>query len=278
MKLTSVELRPVNSSDVAVLSFRDPGRQNSYNVKAIVGLDADDIVPRYYGGSGAAKFYELSMGKRTIVVRISLNPKSRENQTYSSLRDGIYKLIASSRTGQLQILFKRNNSIVAVISGFVTKLESPHFNKEQEVQITVSCDEPMLKAPNRTVISVSSLNTTLVNLQDSVSTAPHGFIFDMKFLANTASLTMADPNDDSWSFDVAPFGGFLLDDILHFSSEYNNKTLYLTRGVTDYYLAETIVPGSIWPILFPGDNIYAFSTPENVEWTKLEYYATYWGV
>ncbi|MET0787261.1 MAG: hypothetical protein ABWY25_11220 [Paenisporosarcina sp.] len=278
MKLTSVELHPANSSETAILSFRDPGRQNSYNVKAIVGLDADDIVARYYGGSGNSKFYELSLVRRTIVVRIALNPKSNENESYSSLRDGIYKLIASSRTGQLQIQFKRNNSIIAAISGFVTKLESPHFNKEQEIQITVVCDEPMLKAPVRTVISVSSLNTFLVNLQDGSSTAPHGFIFDLKFLADTASLTMADPNDDSWSFVITPSGGFLLDDVLHFSSEYNNKNLYLTRAAVDYHLAETITPGSIWPILFPGNNIFAFSTPENVEWTKFEYYATYWGV
>ncbi len=47
MRVTSVELHPANSSDICVLSFRDPTHANPYNVKEIIGLDADEIVPRF---------------------------------------------------------------------------------------------------------------------------------------------------------------------------------------------------------------------------------------
>ncbi len=104
---SSVELHPANSSDVCVLSFRDPTHANPYNVKEIIGLDADEIVPRFYGGSGNSKFYNLLLEKREIVIRVELNPKFGEFETFSDLRDKLYRLIASSRTGIIQISVQR---------------------------------------------------------------------------------------------------------------------------------------------------------------------------
>jgi hypothetical protein len=279
MKLTSVELHPKNSSEVAVLSFRDPRRANPYNVKAITGLDADEIVPRYYGGSlGSEKFHNLSLKKRTIVVRIGLNPSFANGKSFSDLRDAIYKVIHSSRTGTLGLQFKNGANVIAAISGFVTKLEAPLFNKEPEVQITVQCDEPMLKAPARINVDVTGLSTANAVITDDISTAPHGFLFTANVLANTASMTIVDPDDLTWALEVIPPGGFLLGDVIHFSSELNNKYLYLVRGGSTYYLADVIVPSSVWPIFFPGENKLQISPSIKFAWASIEHYPTYWGV
>jgi hypothetical protein len=243
-----------------------------------VGLDAEEIVARYYGSGGSSKFYNLSLQKRTLVIRISLNPRFGQNETFSTLRDAIYKLVASSRTGLLDVKFKNDTTVVASISGFVTKLEAGLFNKEQEVQITIECTEPMLKAPTRTNIDITGLVPSLTQIDDTQSTAPHGFVFDLHFSAAKASLVIEDPDDSSWSFEVIPVGGFLTDDILHFSSELNNKELYITRGGNTIHLADVITPGSIWPILFPGTNKLALSTSTNIDWDLIAHYLTYWGV
>jgi hypothetical protein len=279
MKLTSVELHPAKSNEFALLSFRDPTRENPFNVKEIVGLDADEIIPRYYGTSGANKFYSLSLLKRDIVLKINLSPRFGQSETYSDLRDYLYKMIASSRTGKIQLQFKNDTEIVAAINGFVSKFETAHFDQDQEVQLTVNCDEPMLKALTPTVMSLVGLNPAATTIQDTKSNAPHGFQFDIKITANMASIKITDPRDPTaWSFELRPVGGFLTNDVLHFSSEYNNKYLYYTRGATTVYLADVIQLGSIWPYLFPGNNTFAFTTPASLTWQKISYYPTYWGV
>lgn len=287
MNLTSVELHPDGSTDVCVLSFRDPRRQNPYNVKAIIGLDVDQLIPRYYEGSESlAKFYQLMMEKRTLVVRISLNPDYTENDTFSSLRDKLYRFISSSRTGLLQVQFKNGSTVVAVISGFITKLEAPHFEKEQEVQLTIDCNEPMLRAPESVSVNVGEMSPVLTTIVDNLSTAPHGFDFDLSFTADVPQIVITDPDDSNWHFTVTPSGGFLWGDVLHFSSEFNNKELYILRGgypppgtsETRIYVGDKIDTGSVWPILFPRENKLTVSNGIHMVWNFITHRPAYWGV
>lgn len=279
MKLTSVELQPVNSLDFALLSFRDPNSLNPYNVKEIIGLDADEIIARYYGSSGTTtKFYNLSLEKRDVIIKILLNPRFDQGESYSSLRDDLYKLISSSRTGLIHIHLKNQDEIVAAISGFVTKLEAPHFEKEPNVQITIKCDDPMLKAMDPVEVVVDDLDPALTVIQDTLSTAPHGFKFEMTFLDTVASFNLEDPTNAIWSFVVTPVGGFLVDDVLYFSSEHDNKYLYIIRAAATIHLADVISSGSVWPIIFPGDNSFSINNDTDMEWTSISYYPTYWGV
>lgn len=281
MKLTSVEIHPDNSSEVMVLSFRDPQSLNPYSVKSILGLDTDEIVPRYYGANGSTKFYNLSLENRNIVIKAGLNPNFADSESFSDLRDRIYKMIASSRIGRVQLQFKNGTEVIAAIHGFFSKLETPHFEKEQTVQLTVKCDEPMLKALQPVRVNVAGLYPADSRIVDSKSTAPHGFVFDMNVDSACPAIKILDPGDLTWSFEVVPVGGFLAGDVLHFSSEYNAKEIYVLRGEAKIYLADKITLGSIWPVLFPGENRFGFLTytmPIGLTWNTISYYPTYWGV
>jgi hypothetical protein len=277
MKVTSVDLTPENSSKVATLSFRDPARNNPYNVKTIVGLDADEIVPRHYGGL-AKRFYRLAQEKRDIVVRIELNPRFALGETYSDLRDELYKKISLTRSGMLRLNFKNEDETVATISGFVTKFEASHFTETPEVQLSITCLEPALQAPEPVEILTESLSAEETNLYDELSTSPHGLKFTIGFLTTLPSFRITDPHDSSWKFEVVPNGGFLANDVLHFSSEYNNKYLYMIRAQNTIHLVDKIVPFSVWPILFPEDNFFTIRNPEAVQWVSVSFYPTYWGV
>lgn len=276
MRVTSVELHPARSTQVCVLSFRDPTRQNPYNVKQIDGLDpADGIVPQFY----AANFYNLVMIKRDVVIRIELNPQFSLNKTYSDLRDDLYKMIASSRSGLVQVQFKNELGVIAAISGFVTKFEAPTFDKTPEAVITLSAVDPkMLTALVPVNVVVAGLDPANTLITDGLSTAPHGFDFAIAATAAFASLVITDPGDSAWSFGVSPVGGFLDGDVLHFSSNPQSKQIYIVRGGVNIYLADVIAPGSVWPILFPGDNHLAFTNPTHLTWESISYYPTYWGV
>jgi hypothetical protein len=277
MKITSIELHPENSSDVAVFSFRDPRSTNPYNVKAIAGLDAEEIVSRYYGASYGQKFYNLSLEKRELIFKIGLNPRVGELESYSDLRDALYRMIASSRTGQIEIQFKNGSTVVAVTYGSISKLESPLTEKMQEVFITIKPREPMLKAPTPVIVPTAGLSLGNAVITDELSTAPHGFKLALNITVPIPSISIG-PSGDSWSFEIIPVGGFFAADVLYFSSEYNDKYLYIMRSGGKIHLADAVVPGSIWPILFPGENTFVINPSANMAWSSITYYPTYWGV
>lgn len=278
MKLTAISLYS-NGAEVALLSFKDPSSVNSYQVKGIDGLDTDEITPKFYqnGGSGD-KFYELSMEKRTIVLKIDLNVNYSIGETASELRDNLYAAIASSRTGLVQLKFLNGVSIMASISGFIRKIEAPHFDKTMQVQITIDCIGSMLLAPDATDVTIPPGELTFT-VTDNISTAPHGLSFYLQFTAPASSFVIGTP---SWSFTITPGTisgdtGFLTGDQLYFVNEYSGKQLFIIRGSDTIHLADKIIPGSVWPVLFRGDNTFVVSTID-INWLSFTHYHTYWGV
>lgn len=279
MRITSVEFHPDGSSNFMALSFRDPTRQNPYNVKGMTGLDADEIISQFYGTPGSTSFFNLTPANRDVVARIELNPRYHLDETPSKLRDAIYKMIASSRRGLIHIQFKDVDTVVAQVSGKFQKLEAGLFNETPEIQVTIKCDDPWLRAPNPVSLNVVGLDPTLTNIEDELSTAPHGFKFEMTFQADMPSFVMQDPDDPDWSFEVTPLTGFDTGDVLHYSSEFNDRYLYVVRGGTTIYLADVIAPGSAWPIIFPERvNKFAADNGSDLDWASITYYPTYWGV
>lgn len=278
MKVTSIELVPeYNLAESAIFSFRDPDASNPYVVKGITGLDAESIIAKYYG-TPTGIFHDLSLENREVFFKIGLNPNYSLLNTYSSLRDTLYKLIASSRTGRLFIKFKNGSTVVAETSGFISKLETALFEKTQDVILSVKCSDPMLKDPNQTTVTVAGLDPANTVIIDNKSTAPHGFWFNLNITNTLASIVINDPANVDWSFSIVLPGGFVSGDLIVFSSVYNQKTLYLVRAGSAYSLADSILPGSAWPIIFPGSNTFSIANPTKVSWASIWYWATYWGV
>lgn len=283
MRVTSVDIHASNSNKVMTLSFRDPKSLNPYIAKGILGLDAEEIISKFYGTSGLSndKYYDLTLKKRTIVLQVVLNPNFASGEkTYSTLRDDLYKLISSSRTGAVQLRFKNGVETVAAISGFVTKLESPQFTKAPEVQLTIDCDDPMFRSLTEVSLDVSDFNETQTVVIDNDSTAPHGFQFGVIFTGTISSFTIKDLQVPTWSFVVSLAGTDLVEfvsgDKLQFSSEYNNRYLILVRGANTYHMVDRIEFGSVWPVIFPGENSLVCSA--ELGWEYITYYPTYWGV
>jgi hypothetical protein len=195
----------------------------------------------------------------------------------------LYKGISSSRTGAITLKFNDGETTVAVIQGFLAKLEATHFANSPELQLTVECIDPMFTSPDFVDVNVGSINANRLapNIIDNVSTAPHGFLFSAVIDQPIASFCIADASTPEWSFKIVY--PFLTDDKLYFSSVNNKRYVYILRETSTIHLVDKILTNSIWPILFPGENEFVITATENynfdyITWESISHKHTYWGI
>jgi hypothetical protein len=273
MIVTAIQLW-ANSALQASFSVDRADLTQPYIITAAAGLDVDELKPIYYGSGtfSAQKFYNLKPKPRDIALKVKLNPQLNLGQTSSSLRDALYRAISSARDSTVQLKFVAGLTPVATINGFITKFEAPLFTNSPEVQLTINCDYPMLRSPNRNVINGLAKTTAIV--ADSNSTAPHGFRMQLTFTAALTAFQIAVPGSD-WTFNINT--SFAIGDVLYFSSEEDNKYLYRIRSGALTHLTDQLAIPAIWPLMFPGNNSFAF-TSQSFNFNDFSYYDTYWGV
>jgi hypothetical protein len=282
MRVTNVEMFSAALEESIDFSLQEVDPESKYMIRAMVGLDAEEIIPKFYSFSTntKAKYYDFSMKPRDLVIRVVLNPNFANDEDYGDLRDELYRAISATRTGQVELHFHSGGTLVSRLFGYIVKFEVPYFVKLPEVQITVRCNDPMFRAINPVILAPAVLGTTNpIKVPDSLSTAPHGFIMQVTFTATSPSFTIQDvPSSPEWKFTVTPSGGFLSGDVLYFSSEFSNKYLYLIRSGSTIQLADKVAPTSLWPVIFPGLNSFHFPDLAKISWNTLRFYAAYWGV
>lgn len=282
MKITSIGLL---SDDVEAVSFdlRNVQSHSPYMIRSIVGLDAEDLIPKFYGFNidGDKKFYDFKMKPRLIVMRVVVNPRYKLGETVSDVRDRLYKTISSSRSGEVTLEFRGGGSTIAKINGYIIKFEVSYFSDVPELQITVKCNDPIFRGVAPVLMEstdfVDGSETVLV--PDGLSTAPHGMEFQVLLTNAQASFTIQDKaSDPEWEFKVIPDGGFAIGDSLNFSSEFGNKYLYIVRSGVTTHVFDKVTPTSVWPTLFPGTNSFHFVDADFFDWVFLRFSPAYWGV
>lgn len=283
MRLSSIALTTSDDSEEVTFSVLKQEPNYRYLIRAIVGIDAEDIVPKFigFGLVSGKKFYEYTMKSRDVVMRVSLNPVFSINEDVSEIRDRIYRLISANRSGEIKLVFKDGESIVCGIMGNITKMEVPYFTKTPELQITINCPDPIFRAITPIYLDDTDLPTTNpVKLLDEATTAPHGLSFKVKFTAITASFVIQDdPTDPDWQFEIVPPTSFQVDDELYFSSEYGSKSVFWNKASgTDIELLDKVSSGSLWPQVFPGQTTLYFMQIANFDWLELTYKSAYWGI
>jgi hypothetical protein len=282
MRLTSVVILSSYNLETIEFSVEEENAPSKYLVRQILGLDAEELIPKFYGTGieSGERFYDRSMRPRDIVMRVAINPNYSINESVSDIRDKIYRLISASRTGMLQLQFKDAGTFMAVINGMVTKMEVPYFTKLPELQITVNCPDPIFRSISPVSHDPADIETTNpIRVPDNASTAPHGLSFRVKFTSAAADFIIQDKaSSPDWLFRITPTGGFAVDDELVFSSEYGNKQVYIDTLSGPVHLLDKISEDSIWPVVFPGDNDFYFIDLGDFDWMGFSYYSAYWGL
>ena len=284
MRVTDIEISfgQVNFLNVAVQGSSTSDR---FLIKTVIGLDADEIVSKFYGFSTTSRTrqYSVSLPKREIVMRIVLNPTYANNETVEEIRDRLYRIISADRSGLVTLVFRAEGASMAKISGFLTKFEVPHFSKEPELQLTIRCDDPMFRSIGLLETLDDALpDTDVFNLSDTTSNAPHGFEMGLTATAISSQFLMQDVQvEPEWKFQVIPESDFAVGDQLKISTTFGDKQLDLipNGGGSAVPLVDRVSTDSYWPLIFPGANpfwIENLSTNWTVDY--IQYYATFWGV
>lgn len=283
MRVEQIQLYS-NDSEVVSFDMTGPDVRNPYTIKAITGLDAEEIVPRYYASGlvSGTKFNELTLTAREVTMRIDMKPNYRLSQHPADLRARIMRAIASSRNGTIQLRFLDGGVCWGAISGFITKFEAPLTSKDTELQFTIKCDDPIIRSLNVTSQNdLPTFETITPMIIDPMSTSPHGFKFRITFDANSSIFIIKEnaPVPD-WHFTIN--FAFLTGDELYFSSEWNDKYIYVMRSLVLTHLMDVLDPNSTWPMMFPGENQFEMEGSGgfagDYTWNELFWHETHWGV
>lgn len=209
------------------------------------------------------------------MMRIGLNPDYNLNLRAGDLRTDLLRAIGSNRSGKVQLRLLDDEVPVGAISGFVVKFESTLSNKEPEVMITLRCDDPLIKSMYVSNQIVTDLDETNPVIIDPGSTAPHGFYFTLTFGGSVNPFVIRDTTTPDWKFQIDY--PFISGDELHFSSELGNKHIYRIRSGGTLHLMASLQQGSVWPILFPGENQFNI-VGTTFTWNEVYWHDTHWGV
>jgi hypothetical protein len=281
MEITAIELQSADRT-VLTVSTSKVSTTDKYLMRGVFGLDADELVPQYYGSGAVSgtKWHEFSRPPREVPLRVVLNPNYLVKESYSNIRDELYRAISANRGGSLDLVFMNGGAIVSKLTGFIIKFEVPYSTETPELQLTMKFKDPILRGASHIELLTADISTSNpVVVPDSESTAPHGFQFGLTFTATSASITIADKaSDPDASFVVTPDGGFLSGDKLYFSSEKNNKQLYIDRSSTIIPLMDHIEANSVWPIMFPYINEFYVTSPGTFTWDYIKYRKAFWGL
>lgn len=281
MKVTGLQ---IVSDEVALftLSLQKAPSNAKFILKAHSGLDADEIIRKFYGFSNTSRTRLATpvLPRRDIVLRIQLNPDYSIDETFSDIRDDYYRAISLNRSGILGINLLSGGGVVATISGFIKKVEVPLSSETPELQLTLECIDPMFRGINPVVYTPDQLSGfSPVVIGDSISTAPHGMTFVLEYTATDGFFRIQDKlSFPEWKFQVVPEGGFLVGDRLTLSSEFGQTVIYLTRDDEDIPLMDTVEPGSYWPVVYPKTNYYYPYDTSRFDWISISYYPAFWGV
>jgi hypothetical protein len=289
MQISSIALsRSVNGTNATLCTFtvKETSPSDSYILRGITGLDADDLTPQVYstGYVTGKRFVQVKPKAREITMRVILNPNpnppSGIPETASELRNKLYTLISSYRTSQIRLDFIGFEADV-FIEGFITKFETSLDSQISEVTITVRCDYPYFRTPERfsAVNDLSTLSKLRPVITNGFSNAPHGFRLRLAVETPFNSFTIGSPNQFDWRFDISGFS-FIAGDILSISSEEDNKYVVVERtGAGTTNLIRYLSPGSEWPMLFPGVNSdFELNSGLACRYVEFSYYGTLWGL
>lgn len=294
IKIYSAAEKGISAQLFVTLGLENVSETQSYILEDVVGLDPDQVGPVYtgsYSGSDStysAKYYDVVSPPRTIGMRIKLNPNIANGETYSSLREALYKLIWKSRTALVEIHLRNNNVVSAMTKGFTTRFEAPLFTSDPYIAITFYCPNGLLTAQNYVTFTHANIYDTLDKyiITDNYSTAPHGFKMTLDVDYDIYSVTVQGLTGyDSYPFKI----NMDLDSgsKIYFSSETDNRYLYYTApsSSTKVHIADKIDSNQVWPMLFPGQNNFSIQSVPHAELygdlvpiSSLSHKYAYWGV
>lgn len=257
---------------VCDLNLDSSAGHNGYIVKEVIGLDPPDLVSVVEGFDifGTPVMGSVPLN-RDLTFRIGLNPGL--NQSYSKLRDALYKYI--NRTVLVSLM--NDSLVIAQATGSILKCESIHFSNQPDIQLIVECEDGEFSAPLSVDIPFSDLETLLPVINYEDGTAPTGFLLGFTVTANHSGFLISNELNNNNEFEID--FEFLTGDTVVVSTQHKEKYIHMTRAAELIDIAGYLNSGAIWPKLYPGVNPFEWNFEASwMDWDSASYIPRYWGV
>jgi hypothetical protein len=269
----AIRLSGLTDIDLPILgaSLSEP-----FQVTAVDGLgppELEVILAETHAPGGI--FVSRRAQGREIVVRVSLNPNYKTNQSISDLRYLLYGLLSPGTNPADQsvyVRFMQDNVPVVQTQGYVKLIEIVPFDKKPQAQITITCLGPYLTKPE--IVDLSNIPNdqtwTLVNQ----GLAPTGIEFAVTFDKAISTFSINITNSGQMSFS----GDFLVGDKLIVDTNEATRFVGQLRGTEYVEYLELMSAQSSWLTLMGGEHVIETSNVEEFTWDYFRYYERYWGI
>jgi hypothetical protein len=211
---------------------------------------------------------------REIVIRCGLNPDYTAGQTISDLRYILYGLLSPGVDGNNQsidLTLTNDNVPQVTTTGYVKRIEIVPFNKEPQVQITISCLSPYWRNSDITNHTVPDSNTWTI---DNPGLAPTGIEFQVQFGSAQSSFTIEVLGGAAMRF----YSSFQSGDQLTVNTNEGSRFVGLYRSGQYIKYMELMSSNSTWLTLYGGVHTIETSDHTAFSWDYFRFYTRHWGI
>lgn len=280
MKFDKIQLQYWQANPLVELPMYGDLSISPYIVKDIQGLDSPDMSVFVENTTDDFSLYRgRKVSPRQVVIKIGLNPDWGSGQDVQSLRAELYKFMSLPHQDLMTVRLvdsTQGNLEVGEIYGTMSKLETPLFSREPEVQVTIEATHPYIEAPSTTFL----LPTLTPNGSDTEwmvnypGTAKTGFWMGIQFdTASTGTVQLISDNSGQRMDINQDFAaGERL--IVNALSQGRGVWRVFTDSTTTNILHK-LTPDSVWPQLTPGESWFRINKP-NLSWYGGTYFTSRW--
>lgn len=267
MNFTKIRLQGLYTIDLPHFGLRST---NKFVLKSADGLGPPEIdnflVNGIYNGRQAQD--------RQVIIRVGLAPNYAISETPSSLRTMLYGLLTSGPDDSILLQLMNGPTVMMQTKGYVSKVEPVIYTKDPEVQITIDCEGPYLKAPALTTLVPTTKDTFAVD--SPFGTDTFGFYYELTFTANVTNWILYTGGPGAGAKMELDYA-FLSGDKLMVDTRKGQRSIKRTRAGATTNLIYTLSSDSIWVELHPGTNNF-WTSSTAFDWGKVVFTPQYWGV
>lgn len=258
--LTSVDLPKVNATAADL-----------YILKSADGLGPPEVDVSISNTLNAGGYYQGRRPQsRELVFLIGLNPDYSSGMTAADLRTTLYGMLTPGSTDSVLVEIMDTNGTIVQTTAYVKKLEIVPFTKDPAVQLTMSCLQQYLQAPDLLYIIPETLATPSMT---NIGTAPAGFHMELIFASGMSSWTLTHSSGRKMTFTY----GFLSDDKLIIDTRPGSRGIWVLRSGILTNIIYSLSADSSWHMFHGGINNFTVSSAA-FAWGDVYYLPQYWGI
>jgi hypothetical protein len=242
-------------------------------IRKIDGLDPvkASITTSKFGSKDGSFLTGKNLDDRNIVLTLGLNP-DWVDWDYSKLRNLVNQYFMTKSI--VRLVFDTDEYPEVEITGHVETCVQNPFTKDPEIQVSIICPDPLFVASGVTTILQNPNTETPLNI-DYPGTVAAGFKLDILYVSGS-NPTQVVIHDSAGAMTINDAPVISPTSYLEVYSVPGAR--YIKKNGTGANIFNKMADGSIWPMLYPGENQFYIITNNGVQQWGMTYNALFGGI